>query len=277
MMHCANVGNIWKQAECDKSSPLQRKVGTAAAGSPAICMSTATIYVTVNGIVIAGETREYSVVQYATNMIRKIQVPAIKTLLVDLLNYGTLAQQVFNYNNKAENYANASEIVQAAQIHATQMTPELKSYATNDMGADYSLPVAIVGISLSLEDRVEMNYFINATSPEMLEGLQLILTYQNGKGEFIRETIDRKEFVFDVGSGYYKVNFHSLNATDMRTVVTARLETAEGLIMSNTRTYSIESYAYNRLGNAATSQIMKDLLVSMMKYGDATVAYFAGT
>ena len=237
----------------------------------------ATIYVTVNGIVIAGETREYSVVQYATNMIRKIQVPAIKTLLVDLLNYGTLAQQVFNYNNKAENYANASEIVQAAQIHATQMTPELKSYATNDMGADYSLPVAIVGISLSLEDRVEMNYFINATSPEMLEGLQLILTYQNGKGEFIRETIDRKEFVFDVGSGYYKVNFHSLNATDMRTVVTARLETAEGLIMSNTRTYSIESYAYNRLGNAATSQIMKDLLVSMMKYGDATVAYFAGT
>ena len=237
----------------------------------------ATIYVTVNGIVIAGETREYSVVQYATNMIRKIQVPAIKTLLVDLLNYGTLAQQVFNYNNKAENYANASEIVQAAQSYATQTVPELRSYATNDMGADYSLPVAIVGISLGLEDRVEMNYFVKATSAEDLEGLSLVITYLNSDGEPVKESVPSGQFLYDPQSGYYKINFHSLKATDMRTVVTARLENEEGTVMSNTRTYSIESYASSVLGYATASQVMKDLLVAMMKYGDSTEAYFSGT
>ena len=236
----------------------------------------ATIYAMVNGILIAGETREYSVVQYATNMIQRYQSVPLKTLLVDLLNYGTLAQQMFGYNNKAENYANASEIVQAAQIYATQTTPEILSYATNDKGNGKDLPASIPGLSLNLEDRVEINFYFKENVEGAMEELRLAVTYEDRDGTLVREVISADRFTYDAQSKYYRVTFDSLSAAEMRTVITACLEDGQGRVMSNIRTYSIESYAAAAMNNAAASDLMKELIVAMMKYGDATAAYFYG-
>ena len=107
--------------------------------------------------------------------------------------------------------------------------------------------------------------------------MQFVVTYQNNDGELVRQVVSPEQFVYDAQSKFYKVNFSGLDATDMRTVVTARMENEQGQVMSNTRTYSIESYACSALGKDVTSPIMKELLVAMMKYGDATVAYFSGT
>ena len=174
----------------------------------------------------------------------------------------------FNLQNLTATYKNSD----GEEVEIT-----IASHADNGyVYYTFVMPVRIVGISLSLEDRVEMNYYVKAETATDLEGLSLVITYCNRDGETVREVISSEKFLFDGASGYYKVNFSSLNATDMRTVVTARLENEEGQVMSNTRTYSIESYASSGLSHETTSQVMKDLLIAMIKYGDSTASFFLG-
>ncbi len=62
--------------------------------------------------------------------------------------------------------------------------------------------------------------------------------------------------------------------TDFRSVMTIAVYNGSTKI-SNTMTYSVESYAYNRLNNASTGASYKTLLREMMKFGISAETHFS--
>jgi hypothetical protein len=96
-------------------------------------------------------------------------------------------------------------------------------------------------------------------------------------GNMITTAIPYSEANFRYDDHYeaYKVTFDGLNATDMRTLVTAWVVDGNGAVCSNEMTSSIETYAANMLlKEGATYEAMYPLLKAMMKYGNSAEAYF---
>lgn len=65
---------------------------------------TATLCAVKDGTVYEGKIANYSVPQYAANMLNKSTDAGLRTMLVDLLNYGVAAQSY--YGNNAANHVN---------------------------------------------------------------------------------------------------------------------------------------------------------------------------
>ncbi len=232
---------------------------------------TATVVATIFGSeTVMGETREYSVVQYAKNMIDKGN-DAFKTLLVDMVNYGARAQIYFNYNT--EKLANAD--FDAYQQYASQSVAPYVSCSETEGADDYAFKM--VGASLSLKSRVEINFLVQSKKGRSFEGTKLVVTYFDVSGNTVVKEIPYGSEGFEVyGTDAYKVNFSDLNATDMRTPVTAWLADESGMRISNSKTYSIESYAASKAGLVGEENL-KLLLETMMKYGDSAKRYFYST
>ncbi|MGM9524314.1 MAG: PKD domain-containing protein [Faecousia sp.] len=231
----------------------------------------ATIYGTKEGILYEGKTVNYSVLTYANNMLKKTTDAKLKTLLVDLLNYGATAQTYWGYNTA--NLVNAG-LTEEQKACATQTLPELTS--CTELIKNDGATVSFKTCSLSLKEKVTVNYYLNLTSyTGEVDDLYLMLSYVDTDGVTRTATIDSKDFEYKLYNGayYYVANFSGLNAIQMRTVCTAEVfsKTANERI-SNTVVYSIESYAASKA--AATDSRLVELVYAMMKYGDATEAYF---
>ncbi|MBP3412272.1 MAG: hypothetical protein J6K89_03350, partial [Oscillospiraceae bacterium] len=242
---------------------------------------TLTLWATKDGEKVEGETRTYSVVQYAQNMLEKTQDVKLKTLLVDMLNYGAAAQIYFNYNNSEKTLANASEEIQAAQSFATVAAPEVKSYITSSTTNGDQLiqmEVGISNVSLSLEDRVEANFYMqDMAETQDLSKVTLVVAYEDITGNVVQQQIKGTDFtqVKDTtGRTLYKAIFNKLNATEMRSIMNVWVVDESGMRISNAITYSVESYAATMKDKEGASATLKSLLVALMKYGDAAEAYF---
>ena len=229
----------------------------------------------------AGEIRDYSVVKYAMNMLNKVTDSKLKTLLVDMVNYGTQAQVYFDYNTA--NPANAG--FEAYQEYATTQTPAINSNAVFDdqnamapapEGAtDYLSKVA--GASLLLNEKVELNIFVNYKDAlgNPNEGRTLVVAYSDVFGNTVVKKLPITAEDLDSKSQFYRVTFSSLNATDMRTAFSAWVVDKDGMRISNSMTYSIESYCASMIaGDGAAYDKLRPLLIAMMKYGDSAEAYF---
>ena len=230
---------------------------------------------------VAGESRDYSVVQYAMNMLSRDVGKELKTLLVDMINYGTEAQLYFGYNT--ENLANVG--FEAYQDLATVKTPNMVSCSDKNASNPFA-PLTegtayltkVVGASLLLEDKVKINVYVDVkdANGHDNEGRTLMVAYTDVNGETVFEEILISVEDLDANGKYYKVTFDSLNATDMRTpFLTWVVE--DGQRISNTMSYSIESYGASVMnGTTATHLALQPVVAQMMKYGDAAVAYFVG-
>jgi hypothetical protein len=239
---------------------------------------TATIYAKdAQGNEVVGERREYNVRDYAMNMLSKDTSSAqLKTLLVDMLNYGSYAQTYFGYNT--------------ADLANSELTPEQKSLAStheitmtdhSDRGSngnDY--PASFYGLSISLKDAVGINFYTKVKNDKNLDVSKLALTvnFEDVSGKMNSLTIPVE--VYETGETTeeitYKVPLRELGASDMRNVITAWL-TYDGEAYSNMVTYSIESYAYSQTHKEGCPEDLRTLLEAMLRYGDSTVAYFTGS
>lgn len=235
---------------------------------------TATIYATKNadGLIYEGKTVNYSVLTYATNQLRKTTDSKLRTLLVDLLNYGAAAQTYWNYNTA--NLANAN-LTAEQQGYATTENPELTNY--RELIKNDGATVSFKTCSLSLEEKVTINYYLNlANYTGEVGDLELHISYVDTDEEEKTVVIDSSEFEYKLhtdGNYYYVVNFSGLNAIQMRTICTAEVFNKDsGERISNTVIYSIESYAQSK--SSAADANLVNLVTAMMKYGDATQSYF---
>ena len=228
---------------------------------------------------VAGESRDYSVVQYAKNMLAKNISPKLNTLLVDMVNYGTEAQLYFGYNTAS--LANAD--FDAYQSYATVETPEMVSCNDKEASNPYApLPegeqyvAKIPGASLLLEDKVKVNIFVDVMDiyGQTNEGRTLMVAYTNANGQAVMEEILITAEALDSNGKYYRVTFDSLNATDMGTSFLAWV-VEDGQRISNTLSYSIESYGASVMSGSSAAQLkLQPLLSAMMKYGNAAEGYF---
>ena len=120
---------------------------------------TATMHGTKNGVDAAGEAVKYSVKIYAMNQLKKEETDSkLKTLLVDMLNYGAAAQHFWNYNTA--NPVNA-DLTADQQALATQTEPSLSKDGYTLSGND-AATVQFTNASLVLREKVAIKYYLKA-------------------------------------------------------------------------------------------------------------------
>ena len=216
---------------------------------------TAELYATLNGEEKCFQI-DYSVAQYCYDILEETDNPTLRTLLVDLLNYGSAAQVYSWYKDKTLCNANLTETQKA---WGTAADPVLSSHLNSRYEIAESPKATWEAAALVLDHAVTMRFRFSAESTE-----NLVVKIRCGEQEWI---ISSFEAVPDKDNQYYAY-FNNLAARQMRDIVYATIYEGDTAV-SNTLTYSIETYAYSmqeidRLG---------DLVKAMMRYGDAAAAY----
>lgn len=221
----------------------------------------ATLYATYNGVEYQSTTVEYSVADYCYNMLSKYytdEYAELRTLLVDLLNYGAASQIYVNHNTDA--LANA-ELTEEQAAFGTSEKPTYENMMDLKYKTVSNPTVLWYGGGLNLETAVTMRFKIHSEN-----------NYENLTVKAVTDSytweIPYSEFE-ETTNGYY-VFFSGFNAGQMREPVYFTVYEGDTAV-SNTLRYSIESYAYSQQNSSDTN--LTNLLEAMIKYGDAAYAY----
>ena len=216
---------------------------------------TVTLYAQLDGALYCGEELSYSVATYCYNMLGKHgDDEHLRTLLVDILNYGAATQTYTGYNTSS--LANASLTTEQkawASPDRTFETVENNAYEAVDT------PMAEwYGAGLDLSESIAVRYEFDADS---IDGLSATITCG---GETWQETAFTKN-----DEGKYVLSV-SVNAGYMDAPICVTL-CKGGTAVSNTACYSIESYAYTYGEDAELGALVR----AMIKYGDSAKTYIS--
>jgi len=219
----------------------------------------ASLHGTKGGKACSGEKLTYSAATYCYSKLGKTDDAKLRTLLVDLLNYGAASQIYTGHNTDA--LVNAD--LTAEQLGwGTNSDPVLTSVTNTKYGTVEDPSVNWAGVSLRLNDAVTMQFVFRTDNTE-----GVTVRIESGSGTLLRE-IDEGEL--GASGEYYVAAFSGLTAAQMSETVyvTAyRQDTA----ISNTVSYSVESYACAKQDDADES--LAALVRAMMKYGNSAYAY----
>ncbi len=230
-----------------------------------------------------GETYEsnvdvYSLKTYAYNRIAKSSDVKFKKLMVDMLNYGAAAQIYFGKNTG--NLVNA-DLTEAERKLGTQkeVTPLVIESVTDNVDET----ARIVSKSVAFKSGVELNAHVNYDAePAEDEKVWVELTYVATSGDSKRQVVTRDKFVRSVKDGVvrYSAAFDIIATPDFGKEVTLKVfRTVEedgvstDVQISETYTYSLETYAANRLANSENKNF-KALLREMLKYERSAKEFF---
>ena len=231
----------------------------------------ATVYAEKNGKAYISQIDEYSVSTYAMNKLNKSSTKAaLKTLLVDMLNYGAAAQTYFNYNtghlvNSSLTAAQKKLGTSASSLNITSDASETKISSPK---AQFS------GKNLLLGNNVAIVYYMTFDSSVNKNNVTLKLTYTTVKGETITKTVPFKDFINGDYANEYRFDFTEVQAKDSCQPVTAVLYEGSKQI-SNKITYSVQTYAYNKLKKSTTSTELKSIINALMVYCKSAKNYFS--
>ncbi len=221
---------------------------------------------------------EYSLKEYAINRIRKSADSKFRKLMVDMLNYGAAAQVYFekNTNNLVNAGLTEDERKQGTQ---SEVTPVVIESVTDNVAET----ARIVSKSVAFKSGVELNAHVNYDAePAEDEKVWVELTYVATSGDSKRQVVTRDKFVRSVKDGVvrYSAAFDIIATPDFGKEVTLkvfRTVEADGVStdiqISETYTYSLETYAANRLENSKDENF-KALLREMLKYERSAVDFF---
>ncbi len=216
-----------------------------------------------DGIAYAGPIKTYSVKNYCYNTLRNYateEYAEIRTLLVDLLNYGSLSQQFTAYNTDA--LVNA-DLTEEQKAWATSSDLNLES-ATNKEYTKIDNPqVKWTAVGLHLGDAVTIRYKMVADS---FEGITFHIQTEDGAKQWTMSSSD-----IDEKDGVPCLYFSGLNADEMSKPLLITAYEGDKAV-SNTLRYSIESYAYSKQDDTTTAYLA-NLVKAMMKYGNSAYNY----
>ncbi len=226
---------------------------------------------------VQGKTKEnYSVKEYCMNQLKKTSAEltemglseekqtALRTLLVDILNYSAEAQKYFNY--KAETLANADlTSEQAANASDDTVIAQLQNIM-NAKQAEIENPLAAwkaVGLNLLSKTtiRVKFAYDGDITQASMAA---TVGAEEENEGA---NTTEITEFT-SLGNNLYYAYFDNVPAFKFGVPVDFTLKVNDQPV-SNTLRYSVESYAALAKDNETVGNVVR----AMMKYGKAAQRY----
>ncbi|MBR5006116.1 MAG: hypothetical protein IKY07_03380, partial [Clostridia bacterium] len=225
------------------------------------------LYAEKNGTLCKSAMYTYSVRQYAENQLAKAATPAVlRTLLVDMLTYGADAQLYSGH--RTVDLANST--LSAEQLgYATAEVPELNS--VSGQGPEIESPlVTWKAATLMLDNAVQIRLKVECTD---ISGIKASVVTDYGRTFEI--TSDK---LVPVGSGepnHYFLFINELNFARLRNKYDITFVDASGTPVSRTFSYSVASYAVQKINNTATSQELLALVKSLMKFGASAEAYVA--
>jgi hypothetical protein len=190
-------------------------------------------------------------------MLDKTSNATLKTLLVDLLNYGAAAQTYTWYKDKT--LCNAA-LTAEQQAYGTTTVPAVSSVLNTKYVEIENAKATWTAGGLVLENGVTVRMRFAA---ESVDGLTV-------KVEAAGKTWIIDEFEAAEKAGQYYVHFTGLDARQMREQMKVTVYEGETAV-SNTLLYSIESYAAAKQNDSNAKMVA--LLVAMMRYGDSAAAY----
>ena len=220
-----------------------------------------TLFAKYDGEWYQSATVSYSAATYCYRQLNNAAVSSndayaeLRTLIVDLLNYGTAAQKHTGYRTDALANANLTE-TQAAWGTSTSRKLVNSQNAFYETIENPSAPWK--GAGLNLKDAVVIRLKFESPDPE---GLTVKIV-----GMYDEWEITSKDFDPVIGeNNMYYVYFDELDASQMSQKIYATIY-KDGVAVSNTLQYTIETYAAK---NAVPGTTSGDLLIAMMRYGDA--------
>ncbi len=223
---------------------------------------TATLFATYNGSLCEGKTVESSVKTYCEWLLANATSDAQRRLVVDLYNYGSAAQ---TYVNKRPNRLIKSYL---SDTQAAWGTTEMATVANKTVNEGNGSAVTWSHAGLVLDDSVRVWFEFAAADTT---GLTVKITDTTGKE---LDVIEAAAFA-EQSAGVYRVSFDGLNAKGMRRLLNVTVYDAQGNAVSNTLTYSVESYVYTVLNGGSDNAKLQALVTALMNYGDAAIAYAA--
>lgn len=191
---------------------------------------------------------------YAMNMLNGSSSEVLKTLIVDMLNYGAQAQITFDHN--VDDLANA------------EMTAEQLALGTVDelaLSNSQKLGGACVGTALELEQRILVKILFSGITDTT--GMHATISYENLNGELIESTVPAEELIYS--NGYYGVEVNTVAPAEARSMITVTMYDADGNVYGY-GTDSIEGYAQRQISNNRPLATMCDLI---MRFADSSKAY----
>ena len=206
------------------------------------------------------EVKTDSVYDYTVRMLRGEKDPnmsetkyaALKTILVDMLNYGAMAQVQFDHNT--ENLA------------SSVLTPSEWGYASADMLATPATPATVekeTGVETSIH---------RGTAFELKTNISMLIAVSNediGQGSYAKVYVDGvyKETVTASDYRTYAIYaFSGMDAADGRKDIKFEVYTAED-VLKLTVTDSLAAYVGRNIDKYS-------YLANLMKYCDSAAAYF---
>ncbi|MBR3032259.1 MAG: hypothetical protein IKH92_04480, partial [Clostridiales bacterium] len=226
----------------------------------------ATLYLDKNGKTYHSPVDEYSVKAYAMNRLEKSDDAGLKTLLVDMLNYGSESQKYFGYHT--DELAN-KDLTKAQRALASSMPDPVNQ----ESHVSHSSPKAhFYGKNLVLGSSVDLKYYMTFDSGKPASSVKLVLSYTTVGGASMEKTIPSSEFIYDSKTGTYTAKLDIIAAKDMSCVVTAKIYDGTVLI-SDELSYSIETYVYNRM-QKSQDESLKSVLRYLFTYGKSAETYF---
>ena len=219
-----------------------------------------------NGKVYSSETKSISVKEYAYKMldayasINTTQAKKLKTLIVDLLNYGAQAQIYTKY--KTNSLVNA-DLTDVQKAWGTAVTPELtnitnKEYKTiENPTAQWNAAGLVLNDSVKLRAKFTVNNIDNITVKITCAGN----TYIYSKDDFTKNS-----------DGSYYVYCNEIKANQMSKEILMTVYDND-VQCSNTMRFSVESYAKGIQDSAYAGTALDNLTQAMMRYGKSAEAY----
>ncbi len=226
----------------------------------------ATLSADIGGVTYTSGKLPYSISRYCRNLLNNYPGyvnKELRTLLVDLLNYGAASQNYTGHN--AGSPANGSLDLYTA-AYGTPVDPELTDILDSEYAVIDGATAAWKTAALLLGDTVSVRFKFEAAD---IEGLKIKITSDEGNW-----TIDSSEFTAADATNTYYATFNGLNAAQMSLPIYATVYDADDNAISNTLQYSIESYAAS-MQNGSDANLAK-LTMAMIKYGNSAKIYRDG-
>ena len=224
-----------------------------------------------------GEYKTYSVVEYCTNILGEYSkeeyesdayAAKLRTLIVDLLNYGSAAQIYTRYNDEADHLANTN-LTEKQRAWGTNEPPKAETAAKVSQKIT-SPTVDWKSASLRLDNSVTLRYKIDPQNMEDSELNNLKMKVEKEDGSPLGE-VEFKEFKA-TDDGYY-VYFDELNVGQMSMPIYTTIYNGDTAV-SHTMCYSVGSYVKSVQDNKDDlEQDLVDIVNKMFAYGCSAYKY----
>ena len=195
-----------------------------------------------------------TVKQYAMTLMGTTTAKSpLRSVVVDMLNYGTEAQKYFSYHEDA--YANAD--LTAAQQEA-YATGDVQCTNRQEPGENF------VGANLSLEDRILLNVFFKGITGGNVDGMTATISYTDYKGNSVSE----QAVVTKYNNTMAKVVIDRVVLADSKCPVTVTVY--RNGVEFGSCVESVESYVARNLTGATA-----DINMAIMKFATSAYTYLS--